>query len=179
MMVYVISNNSGLDNDLQITDSVVGNASLPSTRENEDSSKENVASIGNDGRGNCTKQGNPPSAPNARDAEVVQVCKSCQHLYDGQPTVVLTPNTLAHAHHHHPSPRKQTKPWAARRYEGLCVCAETGGVCRCGVSKASKWQRLLPRNAPWWPRTKVVLLTLAALTPWACLVVYFIFAYRK
>ncbi|XP_042866257.1 uncharacterized protein LOC122249447 isoform X2 [Penaeus japonicus] len=111
------------------------------------------------------------------DCEGVQVCKSCQHLFDGQPTVVLTPNTLSHAHHQPPS-RKQAKPWAARRYEGLCVCAETGALCRCGQQKASTWQRLLPRNAPWWPRTKVVLLTVAALTPWACLVVYFIFAYR-
>lgn len=78
----------------------------------------------------------------------------------------------------HPrSPLSNTRP-CPRRYEGLCVCAETGALCRCGQQKASTWQRLLPRNAPWWPRTKVVLLTVAALTPWACLVVYFIFAYR-
>lgn len=176
MMVYVIYKNSGLDNNLQITGNIMGNVSLPYKRENEDGSKENAASRGIDERADCAKQGNPPSAQNKRN--VVQVCKSCQHLYDGQLTVVLTPNTLSHAHHHHPSPRKQTKPWAARRYEGLCVCPETGGVCRCGMSIGSKWQRLLPRNAPWWPRTKVVLLTLAALTPWACLVVYFIFAYK-
>lgn len=173
-MVFTISESSSLQPQLH----TFSYDSLSPSRENVTGLTENESSTPCTNRGNSTQETDSQSTPCQEGAtDIVHVCKSCQHLYDGNRTVVLTPNSLSRVPSS-PTSRKQVKPWGARKYEDLCVCAETGGVCRCAASKSSKWQRLLPRNAPWWPRVKVILLTVAGLTPWACLVLYFVFYYR-
>lgn len=75
-MVYVISNSSGLDNDLQVTNNVVGNTSLPHTRENVIGPKENGSATGSE-RGNCARQDGPPFAHSDKGADVVGIANVC------------------------------------------------------------------------------------------------------
>ncbi|XP_045594672.2 uncharacterized protein [Procambarus clarkii] len=129
-------------------------------------------------------------ATNQHDS-AVPVCQSCQHLYGKTSTVVLTPSTLCHTHAHahanaHANAQHQTsflsslKPWKTRRYEDLSGCSENGSECQDNKTgnQTSIWLRLLPRNAPWWPRTKLILLIIAGILPWVFLAIYLVYTFK-
>lgn len=70
------------------------------------------------------------------------------------------------------------KPWAARKYQDMCMCAELGAPCTCANRKTSSWGMVLPRNSSWWPAVKKTLLIIAAIIPWVFLIVYSVYYYR-
>jgi len=70
------------------------------------------------------------------------------------------------------------KPWSARKYNEMCMCAELGTPCTCANRNASSWEMHLPRNSSWWPKVKKTLLIIAAVIPWIFLIVYAIYYYR-
>lgn len=118
------------------------------------------------------------------DTAQVSVCRSCQHLYAGSAEVVLSPanleDHLPHPDPTNPRPVSVHRPWAARKYEGLCECnaSVSGGDCVCpGRTSRGTLQRFLSCEAPCWRKLKVAGLVFAAIIPWVFLVAYIILTY--
>lgn len=103
----------------------------------------------------------------------VQVTQECQITPDYRTTSCQTsiPNS-------NNIRRIVIKPWAARKYQDMCMCAELGAPCTCANRKAPSLGMVLPRNSSCWPTVKKTLLIIAALVPWVFLIVYSIYYYR-
>lgn len=118
----------------------------------------------------------------------VTVCQSCQHLYSGNAEVVLSPSCLEEhlprpepSSTSNPKPVSLYRPWAARRYEGLCDCGASvvGGVCSCpsGATQQGALHSLFSCDSTCMKRMKTVALAAAAILPWVFLVTYIVLTY--
>lgn len=135
----------------------------------------------------CSQDGkcevdNPPGVRSSYGSvDTVSVCRSCQHLYAGNVEVVLSPacleDHLPHPDPANPRPVSVHRPWAARKYEGLCDCGASvsGGVCTCsGRASRRTLQRFFSCETPCLQKLKVAALVLAAIIPWVFLVTYIV-----
>lgn len=123
----------------------------------------------------------PVTRSNYGSVDVVKVCQSCQHLYDGASEVVLSPSRLeTDPPLHSPASHKTVsmhRPWTARRYENLCDCGASvsGGVCVCPErATGGRLQGLLSSGNPCLKKVKIAALVVAALLPWVFLVSYIV-----
>ncbi|KAG0720665.1 hypothetical protein GWK47_048041 [Chionoecetes opilio] len=127
----------------------------------------------------------PGSRSGYGSVNTVSVCRSCQHLYAGNTEVILSPSRLdSHPPHpasSKPKPASTLRPWAARRYEGLCECGASvsGGVCVCpGATSQGTLPSFTPCcNAPGLKKVKMTALVVAAVVPWLFLVTYIVLTY--
>ncbi|KAK8729852.1 hypothetical protein OTU49_008356 [Cherax quadricarinatus] len=164
--------------DFKSKDNQTGNLKTEKRDKLKSTTQQNISEQDNVKDCPVRKENNENHNTSQEDSKV-HVCHSCQHLYGKNSEIVIIPSNLNHTHDH-VQHHSAFKPWKARKYEDLCACPESGREDQGNSTEhqTSVWQNLIPRNAPWWPRTKIILLVIAGILPWVFLVIYLVFTYK-